>query len=399
MVDSSRTFMIRIAPPILLAILSMVSLASFGGSQVLLYNSFFFSRVFCVCVTFLFDSCFFFLLFLEISSIPMFFLILNYSKGRDKISAAIFILFINFLGSMPFFYFRVVKDELFQLRGLDSVYSFFILFCFFLILGSKVPVFFLHFWLTKAHVRASGSCSMLLARLMLKLGTFGLFKFSCTFFRLFKSLAGPLFRVGVFGSLVVGLVMIRFFDVKLLIACSSIAHMVMITPFCFAPLCYPICGSLIIIVGHGLVSYFLFYVVTLIYEASFNRSYDFIKSLESVRGSLPLLLCVYLFLNLGLPPFLNFLSELNFCVGLYVWSKIRMLLFSLSIVSRIIFLIFFVTKGSFGKNTLLVSKGESAVPIANFFFYFALLIVCPAFYLYSFSLIPKRYFVGVEFLG
>lgn len=386
LLDLNSMFIMRIFPLVLLIILG-INFSTFLLRENFYYLFLFTLRVAFVCFTFIFDSTFLFLMFLEASSIPMLLLILNYSKGQDKVSSLIFIFFINFSGSMPFFFFSIMKDGESYVNFLDPFYSFFYLFCFFLLLRSKVPIFLLHFWLTKAHVRASGSCSMLLARLILKLGTFGLLKFSSFFCSLFRVLGSFLFRIGSFSCVLLTWVMARFFDVKLLVACSSIMHISMILPFSSDPMSYPYCGRVMMMVGHGLISYYIFYLVTLLYEFSLNRSYDFAKAIESSSKSLSTFFFLFMFLNLGLPPFVSFLRELSFCLGLYLWAFSRLFIFGLRIVLRIIFLMFMVTKGSFGKSYYLGAKIESSLLVVNSIFYFVSLSVCLFFFYCLFSLI------------
>lgn len=124
-----------------------------------------------------------FLLFIELTVLPMFFLMLNYSKDRDKISSRILMIFFNVFSSIPFIYFTTFfsVDYFCCFRQLDfNFIQFnrnFLLFCCSLILLIKLPLFLFHFWLTKAHVRAFGCCSIILARIILKIGSFGLLKF------------------------------------------------------------------------------------------------------------------------------------------------------------------------------------------------------------------------------
>lgn len=143
----------------------------------------FFIVVFFFLLTILSYSPLNFLLFMEISVLPMFFLMLNYSKDQDKIFSAILIIFFNVFSSAPFIYFSLFFSLSYFccFRQLDfSLIHFdidFLFFCCCLILLMKLPLFLFHFWLTKAHVRAFGCCSMILASIMLKIGSFGFVKF------------------------------------------------------------------------------------------------------------------------------------------------------------------------------------------------------------------------------
>lgn len=110
--------------------------------------------------------------------------------------------------------------------------------------------------------------------------------------------------------------MIRFFDLKYLVACSSILHMSLIFPLVLRGSNVGVTGSLIIIVGHGLISLVLFFLVTILYELFDRRSLDFNKSIESLAKPVSLFLFLFVFLNIGVPPFISFFRELFFLASL-----------------------------------------------------------------------------------
>lgn len=148
-----------------------------------LYLLFFFLVSIFIWLSFRINRAFLFLLMFESIIFPIFLLILNFSKSKDKISSLFFIVFFNLAGSLPFIYFSSNILE-FVSRPPSSVFLFtdlnfrsLLRLCFIFIFLTKIPIIFLHFWLPKAHGRASGACSIVLARLVLKLGTFGFFKF------------------------------------------------------------------------------------------------------------------------------------------------------------------------------------------------------------------------------
>ena len=261
------------------------------------------------------SSTFIFLVSLERCVILIIFLIFNLSKDKDKLSSTFFIFFINIVGSIPFIFFCSVLEGSFggkeiSLGGLErvAVYGSMLF-----ILLSKVPIFLLHFWLTKAHVRASGTGSIVLARLMLKIGTVGLYKF-CQIFLFFSK--GIFFSFiccfSVARCLFIGMAMYRFFDLKYIVACSSIVHMALIIPGCLFPQSLGVVGSILIMVGHGLISCFIFYTVRLVYERRMNRSSDEGKRMERASSLFGLILFFSFLINLGFPPFVRFLREFFF---------------------------------------------------------------------------------------
>lgn len=148
-----------------------------------LYIVLFFFVNFLVCLSFPIRKLFYFLLIFELCVYPIFFLIFKFSKDKDKIISVFFIIYFNIFGSLPFIIISYFSDvinhigEYFFIFNLNYYNRFFIMLCYFLLFSTKIPLIFLHFWLPKAHGRASGTCSIVLARLILKLGTFGLVKF------------------------------------------------------------------------------------------------------------------------------------------------------------------------------------------------------------------------------
>lgn len=328
-------------------------------SEVLNYFFWFGVVIFSLFLCFLCNSPIFFIIFLEICVPPIVYLILNLSKDLDKFTSVIFIFCINILGSIPFiifcyFFLQNFNSNSLFLSSFDSnfIIDTFLFFCFILVLVSKVPIVFFHFWLTKAHVRARGACSIILARLILKLGTFGIYKFFLLFILCSSIFVTPLLRVSLFGCTFFCVLMLRFFDLKFVVACSSILHISLIIPLLCSGASTGVIRSLFIMTGHGLVSYFLFYIVTVFYESSFNRTTDFNKSLESNSKRASLILFVLIFLNIGFPPFINFYRELMFCMALFKTSLVSLPIFCFSMLIMVIVSIFILTKSLFGKKIL-----------------------------------------------
>lgn len=397
LLDSSSMFMFCISPLVSFLIVRIIFI--FGSlDESLIYKFNFNFLVLSVGLTFLVRDCLSFLILLEITVFPMAFIIFSFSKDLDKLSSILFIMFINLLGSIPFMIFiwifysnmgRFFFNFGLYLNLCDKI---FLCFCFFLVFISKLPFFLFHFWLTKAHVRASGSCSMLLASLMLKLGSFGLLKFSSIFFLLRKKFFPLVFSISLGGSILLSLVIIRFFDIKFLVACSSVLHMSTIFPFLiFGHICGKV-SRLLIITGHGLVSYFLFFCVTLLYERRFNRSFDFNKSMESLNKFVSMFLFIFVFLNLGVPPFINFLREVYSFSVLLCFSYFSLGIFLVGITLSIIFVMMMITKILFGKKILFVNQD-----LSNFFNFNSILFIMFLFLLpflrYFFSLTEFHFVV------
>lgn len=351
----------------------------------LIFSFVFFSLFFCFCRNF----SILFIIFLESCVIFILGLIFNFSKDKDKISSAIFIFFLNALGSIPFIFFCFESPYSLYCANyrVNWILRFISIFCFLLILCSKLPVIFFHFWLTKAHVRASGSGSMILASLILKIGSFGLLKFCNFFFRHnYSILKNFILEFSLLGRLFLVVTINRFFDLKYVVACSSIFHISLIFPFILNFSYIGVVSSIMIMVGHGIVSCFIFFLVTLFYEKSVRRSFDLNKSLESSRKFLSLYFFIFFLINLGFPPFIRFIREFLFLCALTNFGVISILFFCLIFILAGKVFMTIIIISLFGKKNLnFYGSRDSRISVFSllYFVYFSLV---PLIYFYSDSL-------------
>lgn len=328
-----------------------------------------------VCLTFVCLDPLIFLVFFEICVFPMSYALFILSKDWDKIDSAFFMLFINLLGSIPFIFFLssyYIRLN-FELRIIfNSFLDLLVMFNFSLLLFIKFPIFLGHVWLTKAHVRGSGSCSMILASIILKLGTFGFCKYVFFFQKNVRFVFIFLSSFCIFRSVFFLLNMFRVMDSKLFIASSSIVHISSIIPCVLFNSTVGLVGRIFIIVAHGFISYFLFLIVTIVYESINSRSINFNKNLESLNKVFTMFLFFLMFINLGLPPFLRFLRELFFCYLYFYTSSILFLFFCCSMIFSILYIIFFVYNFIFGKknNSVIFCFDNKTISFVSFSFFF-----------------------------
>lgn len=118
----------------------------------------------------------------------------------------------------------------------------------------------------------------------------------------------------------------RYFDIKTMIALSSILHISFIIILITIRKMVRNISILIIIAGHGIVSYYLFFIITIKYEMADNRRNIFNKSKESTRKTISLFLIIFIFINIGVPPLINFIREIITCISIIIKRTIILLI-------------------------------------------------------------------------
>lgn len=339
-------------------------------------------------LSFLVSNVFVFLLFFELRLIPIMLLMFNFSKDEDKISSIVFMLFFNLSGSIPFILYSLRRLKLnLNFIILDSLFfeSGIIFSSFILIFLTKIPIIFFHFWLPKAHGRASGICSIILASLVLKLGTFGLLKFSPQIIKISFLIACSPFSIGVLSSILFSLIMYRFFDLKHTVACSSILHICIVTPAIILNKRITVFSSVLIIVGHGLVSFILFYLVTILYESFYSRRSSISKTRENICKTFSIIIFLLLFFNLRIPPFINFLREIIFCSIRFSFSFLSIIFYLISLVLNIFFTFLLARYSVQGKKNLKAPTKVLSIDLFYLKTFVSTLLISPLIF-YFFSL-------------
>ena len=180
----------------------------------------------------------------------------------------------------------------------------------------KVPLIPFHTWLPLAHTEAPTAGSVLLAGVLLKLGTYGLLRLCLPFFPVACQIVGvPLFASLAVGGIVYGsLCALVQRDVKKLVAYSSVAHLGFCVLGLFALNAAGISGGVVQMINHGLSTGGLFLLVGMVYERYHTRKLD---DLHGLASRLPLLACAMVFISMasiGLPGLNGFIGEI-LCLG------------------------------------------------------------------------------------
>lgn len=190
----------------------------------------------------------------------------------------------------------------------------------------KLPMFFAHIWLPKAHVEAPVIGSMFLAAILLKMGGFGAFKIY-TLLSEPRLILGSVLRVSAWRFVVISIRCFQSSDIKVLIAFSSVSHIALILVLLLTGRECGVQGALIIILGHGISSSIMFYISYLIYLSSSTRSLVLNKSIKLKGGIINFTWCLACLGILGAPPTSNLWFEVNafFLLCLSTPSLIKLL--------------------------------------------------------------------------
>nr|YP_009421321.1 NADH dehydrogenase subunit 4 [Nemopilema nomurai]ASR75164.1 NADH dehydrogenase subunit 4 [Nemopilema nomurai] len=292
--------------------------------------------------------------------IPMFLIIGIWGSRKEKERAAFYFFFFTLVGS------------LFMLLGIFTIYNeigtldyqtlisskipkniqYWVFAGFFLSLAVKVPKIPVHIWLPQAHVEAPVAGSVLLAGVLLKLGGYGLIRFSWPLLPEASEFFSPL--IILLGSLAViyaSLSTCRQTDSKKLVAYSSVAHMGIVTIAIFSKTPEGIIAAIILMLAHGFVSSGLFIIVTNLYERLHTRVFRYYRG---VVYSMPIFTTLFFLLllgNIAFPVSLNFIGEFLSIISAFQFSIVATICPLLGMVLSAAYSLTFFNKISFGTTS------------------------------------------------
>ncbi|MER3461278.1 MAG: Fe-S-binding domain-containing protein, partial [candidate division GAL15 bacterium] len=213
----------------------------------------------------------------------------------------------------------------------------------------KVPLFPLHTWLPDAHTEAPTAGSVILAGVLLKMGTYGLVRFGLTLFPQAAQDAAALFlALGVVGILYGAAVAYAQADVKRLVAYSSVSHLglVVLGTFAFNP--QGLSGALLQMVNHGISTGGLFLLVGVLYERAHTRQLDAFGGVARVMPTFAALSLFVVFSSAALPGTNGFVGEFLVLLGAFRRHPLWAALAAGGVVLSAVYLLWMVQRVYFG---------------------------------------------------
>ena len=272
---------------------------------------------------------FLFYVFWEVMLVPMYFLI-GVWGGSRRIYAALKFVIYTMAGSLLMLvaiiylatrYAQVEQVLTFDLLKLYTLHlppeqQTWLFFAFALSFAIKVPLFPFHTWLPDAHVEAPTAGSVILAGVLLKLGTYGFLRFAMPLFPEAALAAAPVFvALAVVGIIYGAVVAMMQSDIKKLVAYSSVSHMGFVMLGLFAFNIQGVQGGLYQMLNHGLSTGALFLLVGMIYDRRHTRLIDDFGGLWKQIPLFSALLLVVTFSSIGLPGLNGFVGEFLILLG------------------------------------------------------------------------------------
>ncbi|MBM4329968.1 MAG: NADH-quinone oxidoreductase subunit M [Deltaproteobacteria bacterium] len=314
---------------------------------------------------------FLFYVFWEVMLIPMYLLIGVWGNPKRRIYAAVKFFIYTMVGSVLMLvailvlYFQngaatgIYTFDLLELYKLQVPLSvqFWLFLAFGLAFAIKVPMFPFHTWLPDAHTEAPTVGSVLLAAVLLKMGTYGFLRFSIPLFPHASYQLGPLVSIlAIIGIIYGALVCLVQKDLKRLIAFSSVSHLGFVMLGIFALNQQGIEGGILQMLNHGFSTGALFLIVGMIYERRHTRMIEDFGGLWKQMPVFAAFFMVVTLSSIGLPGLNGFVGEFLILVGTFKANRVFAVVAATGIILAAAYMLWMYQRVMFGELTKAENK-------------------------------------------
>lgn len=312
-----------------------------------------------------------FYVFWEIVLVPMYFIIAQWGGIRREYAAIKFFLY-TFFGSVFMLvgivalFLQTGTFNMIEMAGMDlgpaTMYGFqwWVFAAFFIGFAVKVPIFPFHTWLPDAHVEAPTAASVLLAGVMLKMGTYGFLRISLPILpEIFKMWQVPIAILAVISILYGAIVAFAQTDVKKLVAYSSVSHMGFAMLGIASGTAIGLNAAMVVNISHGLLTGMLFFLVGMVYDRTHTRE---ISKLSGIAYKMPVFTGLFglaAFGSMGVPLISGFVGEFLSLVGAWTsetMPKILVVLAAVGILLGAAYMLWLLQRMIFGAPSEAVEK-------------------------------------------
>uniref|UniRef100_A0AAU6QDW0 NADH-ubiquinone oxidoreductase chain 4 n=1 Tax=Typhlodromus pineus TaxID=3061201 RepID=A0AAU6QDW0_9ACAR len=290
---------------------------------------------------FFMDNLLYMYLFFEMSLFPLLMMLFYKGMNLERIKANFYLLTYMLIGSlylllmlMKFNMNLSIFNKFMELSNFKLSILWILALLIFLM---KLPMFSIHLWLPKAHVEASVEGSMLLAGILLKLGSYGLIRLMNFVYIKNKKFLSLLLLISLAGSMFIGMTSLHQIDMKMMIAYSSISHMGLMLSSLMTLNNMSLSGVLALMLGHGFCSSSMFFMSNLFYERLKTRNLMMLKGMNQIYYLMIKIWLILCLCNMGVPPFMNFFSELILIFSLMKFSLILIFLLIILLMMNTIY--------------------------------------------------------------
>ncbi len=299
-----------------------------------------------------------FYIFWEAMLIPMF-LIIGIWGGEQRVYATLKFFLYTFAGSvlmliaLIYLYLQTGTFDLTvmptMVQDLPLTAQQFLFLAFLAAFAVKIPMWPVHTWLPDAHVQAPTAGSVILAGVLLKMGGYGLLRFSLPLAPDASVYFAPLmFALSAIAIIYASLVAFAQTDIKKLIAYSSVAHMGFVTLGIFAGTTESAQGAVMQMINHGIVSAALFMVIGVVYERLHTRDLAKYGGLTKPMPVFAAVFMIFMLASVGLPGTNSFVGEFLVLVGSYPVAQLATVCAALGVVLGALYMLWLYRKMMFG---------------------------------------------------